>query len=155
MIKIRKFKKDDTYQTAFLIAQTYKKYCSNEGSKKAIQNYIDRVDPNKNELSDLEKNFLNSDLIYLATHKNEIIGMIRGRKNRITNLFVNGKYHKQGIGGKLVKKFETKIKKSDNHEIKIRASIYAAPFYKKMGYKKTTGERTFHGLKIQPMKKII
>jgi hypothetical protein len=38
-------------------------------------------------------------------------------------------------------------------EIQIRASLYASAFYQKQGYKKTTGIRSFHGLKIQPMKK--
>jgi hypothetical protein len=38
---------------------------------------------------------------------------------------------------------------------KITASLYAVPFYSKMGCKKTTGIRSFHGLKVQPMKKYI
>jgi len=32
---------------------------------------------------------------------------------------------------------------------------YAAPFYQKIGYKKTTGIRNFRGLKVYPMKKAL
>ena len=55
----------------------------------------------------------------------------------------------------LVKKFERNAQKYGSKKIKIRASLFAVPFYKKMGYKKTTGIRNFKGLKIQPMKKIL
>jgi hypothetical protein len=37
----------------------------------------------------------------------------------------------------------------------LRSSLYATPFYESVGYKKTTGIRHFHGLRIQPMKKIL
>ena len=33
--------------------------------------------------------------------------------------------------------------------------MYAVPFYQKIGYKKTTGIRNLHGLKVQPMKKVL
>jgi hypothetical protein len=35
----------------------------------------------------------------------------------------------------------------------LRGSLYATPFYQSMGYRKTTGVRKLHGLKIQPMRK--
>ncbi|MBT4849731.1 GNAT family N-acetyltransferase [Candidatus Parcubacteria bacterium] len=155
MVKIRQFKKADTKDVARLISHTYAKFNKTEGSKKAIQDYIDRVDPKKNDLKNLEENFLNSAFIYVAVYKNKIVGMVRGRKNRGTNLFVDGTYHKMGIGRQLMQKFETSVKKIGSKEIRIRASLYAVPFYTKVGYKKTTGVRTFHGLKIQPMKKLI
>ncbi len=53
-----------------------------------------------------------------------------------------------------IEKFEKEAKKNSSY-IKTRASLFAVPFYRKMGYKKTTGIRKFKGLKIQPMKKIL
>jgi hypothetical protein len=35
--------------------------------------------------------------------------------------------------------------------IRIRSSLYAVPFYRKLGYKKSTGVRGFKGLKMQPI----
>ncbi len=43
---------------------------------------------------------------------------------------------KKGIGKKLVKHFEKEAIKLGAKEIKIRASLYATPFYQKIGYKK-------------------
>lgn len=79
--------------------------------------------------------------------------MIRGRKGRIINLFVVGKHHQKGIGKLLVNRFELESRKQGSKEIKVRASLYAVPFYQKMGYKKTTGIRNFRGLKVWPMRK--
>ncbi len=81
--------------------------------------------------------------------------MIRGNPGKIINLYVSGSYHKRGIGRKLVNKFESIAKKEGAKEIKIKASLYAVPFYEKMGYRKTTGVRNFKGIKAWPMKKIM
>lgn len=152
---IRKFKKSDTKSTALLIAHTHQKFCHKEGTKSAVENYVRQIHPQYNSLAELEKKFLRSDFIYLAEDKGKIIGVIRARKNRINNLFVAGSYHKKGIGRQLILKAEATMKKNNIKQIKIRASLYATPFYLKMGYKKTTGVRNFHGLKIQPMMKNI
>lgn len=155
MITIRKFKKSDTAHCASLIAKTYQEFNHDEGSKKAIQSYIDYFNVKKRGLDELEKNFCSSSICFVACDKQQIVGIVRGGKNRTSNLFVAGKYHKMGIGKKLMNKFEATAKKNGSKKIKIRASLYAVPFYTKMGYKKTTGQRTFWGLKNQPMKKII
>ncbi len=156
MLKIRKFKKSDIEEVVNLIRDVYKEFNNKEGTKEAVQKYIDYYDPSKNPKAKLIERFLNDKIFYVATKNNKIIGIIRGQTNKITNLFVNGKHHKQGIGKKLVTKFETDAKKQGAKEIKIKASLYATKFYQKLGYKKTTGIRNFRGLKMQPMlKKLI
>ena len=79
------------------------------------------------------------------------IGVIRGRPNRIFNLFVDSNYHKKGVGRRLVEMFEKKAFAHKSKIIKISASLYAVPFYQRRGYKKTTGLRKLFGLKVQPM----
>jgi GNAT superfamily N-acetyltransferase len=95
----------------------------------------------------------NTTIFYVAEENNKIVGFIKGRKDKIANLFVDGKQHKRGIGKKLVNIFEKQAKRLGSKQINIRASLYAAPFYEKMMYMKTTGIRNFMGLKIYPMKK--
>jgi len=156
MVKLRKFLKKDTKAVALLVMNVYKKFNSLEFFKKsAVQDYLDYYDPKKNTIEQLYKNFRRTPIFYVAVEKNKIIGMIRGRTGRISNLFVNGDYHKKGIGRLLVNKFESEAKKQKSKEIKIRASLYATPFYQKMGYKKTTGIRNFLGLKVFHMKKYL
>jgi len=156
MIKIRKFRKEDISEVALLIVNTFKKFNSKEYFKKsAIKEYLNQYDPKKHTIEELYEKFKKSTIFYVATSDNKIIGMIRGRPDRITNLYVDGKYHKRGVGRLLLTKFEAEAKKLKSKEIKVRSSLYAAPFYEKMGYKKTTGVRNFHGLKIYPTKKVI
>jgi GNAT superfamily N-acetyltransferase len=123
--------------------------------KSAVEEYLNFYNPKKNSIQRLYENLQKTPIFYVAAENNQILGMIRGRLDKIVNLFVDGKHHKKGIGRLLVNKFESEARKQKFKEIRIRASLYAVTFYQKMGYKKTTGIRNFHGLKIYPMKKII
>ena len=154
-IKIRKFKWGDLEEASALVCKTFAKFNSKEGSKKGIRWYIDLFDSKKNNTNNIRKMFSRTKINYVATNKEKIIGIIRGGNNKIINLYVDGKYHRKGIARRLVDKFEKECAKLGFREIKIKASIYAIPFYQKMGYKKTTGIRNFHGVMIQPMRKIL
>ena len=151
MIKIRKFRIGDTKKTTNLISSVFGKFNSREGSKEAVQKYINFYDPKKSNIERIKNNFIKSPIFFIAVNEGKIVGAIRGAGDRIINLFVDGEYHKQGIGKKLVEKFEKEAKNCGSKRIKIRASLFAVKFYEKIGYKKTTGIRLFGGLKIQPM----
>lgn len=154
MIKLRVFKISDTYLTTKLVHDTFKIFNSGESKKEAVKKYLNNYDSGKN-IDKIKKQFSESKIFFVATENSKIIGMIRGKKNRFVNLFVSGKCHKKGVGKKLIDKYEKECIKKGSLEIKISSSIYAIPFYEKMGYKKTTGIRNFKGLKMQPMKKIL
>lgn len=155
-MKIRKFKKEDVKEVSLLIMNTYKKFNKDEFfNKDSFDDYVNRNNPKLHSEEELFKGFSRTPIIYVAEDKGIILGAIRGTQKRIVNLFVLGKHHKKGIGRKLVEKFEQIAIKEGSKKIKIRSSLYAAPFYQKMGYKKTTGVRNFRGLKIIPMEKIL
>ncbi len=154
MVKIKKFKQSYTISVANLISNTFAKYNNKEGKKSAIKWYIN-IYNSKNNLEKIKTNFSKSEIFYIATYKDKVIGVIRGNKNRVVNLFVNGRYHKKGVGKRLLLKFENECKKNGSKKINIRASLYAIEFYKKQGYKKTTGVRNMRGINIQPMIKIL
>jgi GNAT superfamily N-acetyltransferase len=89
-----------------------------------------------------------------------IVGVLRGRKDRLHSLFVKGDYHGQGIGRALVWRFEEECIQLGGEVIRLASTLYAVPFYQKMGYKKSTGVRSgwsFEGtgLRWQPMKKTL
>ncbi len=156
-MKFRKFKKDDIRQVAEIKNSVFSKFNSSEYFKKeAIDWYLDFTNLKKSD-EELFEAFYISDksIFFVAEENNKIIGYIKGSKDRIGNLFVLGNSHKKGVGKKLVELLEKEAKNQNSKEIKIRSSIYAVPFYQKMGYKKTTGVRNLHNLKIQPMKKIL
>lgn len=155
MITIRRFKVSDTKKVASLVKNTFLKYNKKEGSKKGIENYLNLYSYKKDNIERLIISFSKSPIFFIALNKEKIVGIIRGDKDTITNLFVLGSYHKQGIAKKLMKKFEKECQNIGSKKIKIKASIFATSFYEKMGYKKTTGIRNFKDLKIQPMQKYL
>lgn len=104
--------------------------------------------------------------VWVAEHDDEIIGVLRGgrtdRQGRtvLSSLFVNGQHHRQGVGRKLVERFEQEYAAKGTEVFRLSATLYAVPFYLSMGYKRSTGERTMSsfgepGLMYQPMMKTL
>lgn len=156
-MKIRKYRTEDAEKVAKIIRDTFRKFNSKEGSKKAIETYIGGYDPKKEGIEEIKKEFGENPIFFVAIINGKIVGMIRGTKKRIVNLYLLGKFHGMGIGKNLMQRFEKECKREKSKEIKVKSSLYAVPFYQRMGYKKVTGIKigfkTIRGLKYQPMAK--
>ena len=144
MIRIRKFRKSDLIDSAKLVREVFSKFNRKEGPKKAIDEYLSYYKTTKDNIEGLQKIFFTSPIVFVAVEGTKIIGLVRGNKKKVGNLFVKGKYHGKGIGRRLMKKFEREALKLGSREIRIKASLYAVPFYQKMGYKKTTGHTNLY-----------
>lgn len=155
MIKYRaiKINSQNAPLIAKLVHETYAKFNAAEGRKKAIQKFLDHYDVSARTAAELAEEFKRFPLNFAAFSGQEIVGIIRGRSGRIINLFVHQKFHGRSIGRRLVSSFEAASKKEEARPIKVRSSVYAVPFYSRLGYKKTTGLRSYRGLDVQPMKK--
>ena len=99
-------------------------------------------------------------LVFVGEEDGEIVGVLRGRKERLASLFVRGDHHRRGIGRRLVAQFEQESVRQEVRVIRVAATLYAIPFYTALGYRKTTGLRngwSFEGagLQYQPMKKVL
>jgi len=105
-------------------------------------------------------------LVYVAVDKGAIVGVLRGgRRDKqhravLQSLFVKRDHQRQGIGRRLVERFERECVRQGGAVIRVAATLYAVPFYLQMGYKRSTGVRSGRsfegsGLKIQPMKKTL
>jgi GNAT superfamily N-acetyltransferase len=97
--------------------------------------------------------------VLFAEMDGRIIGVLRGR-TVLQSLFVSGRCHRQGIGRKLVDRFEKDYIARGVTVFKLLATTYTVPFYLAMGYRKSTGMRFIHsfeglGLPSQPMKKVV
>ncbi len=153
-MKIRKFQTKDTKEAALLARNVFMKYNGLDYfEKEGVERTLIALDPEKNP--NLSEDFKKTSIFYVAEEGNKIIGIIRGTKERMNSFFVDESYQKKGIGRKLVSKFEETAKKSGSQKIKVEASLYAVPFYQKVGYKKSTGMRNFKGLKVFPMRKTL
>jgi ribosomal protein S18 acetylase RimI-like enzyme len=157
-MRIRTYKKTDFNEVVELIRDTFSKYNSKDGTKKGIKNYLSHF--SKNNLNEIKESFNSSDIFYVAEVDGKINGIVRGRKSKkfersfhLSNLFISGKYHRKGIATKLYQKFESKAIKLKGKKITINSSIYAVPFYSKMGFKKIGKISYMDGVRDQKMEK--
>jgi GNAT superfamily N-acetyltransferase len=101
-----------------------------------------------------------SETVLVAEDGGEIVGVLRGRRERVASLFVRGDHQRQGIGRRLLEQFEAESRARGVRVIRLAATLYGVPFYLAMGYKRSTGLRSGwsfegHGLPYQPMRKEI
>jgi putative acetyltransferase len=103
---------------------------------------------------------IRAEMVFLAQDGAELVGVLRGRPDKLQSLFVRADRQREGIGRRLVECFERQCRRKGSTMIKVQATLYAVPFYQRMGYKRTTGVRTmrvFEGARFpyQPMKKVL
>ena len=103
---------------------------------------------------------IRSQIVFVADDGGEIIGVLRGRTERLGSLFVRGDRHRGGIGRALVARFEEWARLDGARRVHVAATPYAVPFYLAVGYRRSTGQRqmrVFDGSEYvyQPMKKVL
>jgi len=103
---------------------------------------------------------IRSAFVFVAEDDGEIVGVLRGRLDRLASLFVRGDHQRQGIGRRLVERFEAECRQQEATVIRVAATLYGLPFYLALGYKRSTGLRTGwsfdgKGIPIQPMRKVL
>ena len=88
--------------------------------------------------------------IYGAFENNLLVGVIatRNEGNHIALFFVDGKYHKRGIGRQL---FEHVVKNSSSNKITVNSSPYAVEVYHRLGFVDTNTEQLANGMRFTPM----
>lgn len=87
---------------------------------------------------------------YGAFDENVLIGIIAGRNegSHIALFFVEGAYHRQGIGRKL---WETMLENSTADIITVHSSIYAGEVYRRLGFQQAGEETEDGGIVYIPM----
>jgi predicted N-acetyltransferase YhbS len=118
-MQFRKFKRSDIRQIATIKNSVYSNFNRSEYfEKKAVLKYLNYTNPKKSDQELLDAFKITKDSIFfVAEEKNEIVGYIKGKKNKIGNLFVLGKTHKKGIGRRLVNLFEKEAIEQNSKEI--------------------------------------
>ena len=163
MLVIRPFHSDDAESVGRLIADTYSKFNLSFAPPEErplflgpFQHARSREESHQAAIAQV----IRAAMVFVAEDEGEIVGVLRGRKDKLQSLFVREDYHRQGVGRRLVERFEQECAGQGAEEIKVQATLYAVPFYLAMGYKRTTGTRPMssfdgRGLAYQPMKKAL
>jgi GNAT superfamily N-acetyltransferase len=93
---------------------------------------------------------------FVAEDSGKIIGIVQGSIREghasLGLLFVDRRYHRNGVGTGLMEMAENQFRKEAD-VVKLSSSIYALEFYQRIGYAKTTGLRSKKGIVYYPMKK--
>lgn len=164
MVTIRAFEERDVSGIGRLIADTYSQFNLSFLPEEQIGLFLG---PFQNAYSDDPEhieaiaNVVHSEIVLVAeADDGQIVGVLRGRKERLASLFVRGDSQRQGIGRKLVERFEQESIKLGVNVIRLSATLFAVPFYLAMGYKRSTNVRigwSFEGrgLPNQPMRKVL
>ncbi|MCP4417300.1 MAG: GNAT family N-acetyltransferase [Chloroflexi bacterium] len=163
MIEIREYYERDAKNVGELIADTYSEYNLTFMPPEERSSYLGPFQYAKsNEKSHQESiaSAIRASIVLVAEKNDRIVGILRGKKDKLQSLFVKETFHRQGIGRRLVKRFEQECIKQGAEAIRIMSTLYAVPFYQAVGYKKSTGIRKMRsfegeGFEYQPMKKII
>jgi GNAT superfamily N-acetyltransferase len=162
-ITIRDYHENDAPSVGRLIADTYSKYNLDFLSAEARGPFLgpfQHAYSSDQAHQDAIARVIQSEMLFVAEDDGEIVGVLRGRKERLASLFVRGDHHRQGIGRKLVEHFEQASLEHGIEVIRVAATLYGTPFYLAMGYKRSTGLRSGgsfegHGLPYQPMRKVL
>ena len=163
MVTIRAYREQDAESVGRLIADTYGEFnlgfASQEEKAKLLGPFHFARSTDEAHRSAIAR-AIRASMAFVAEDNGEIVGVLRGRTERLQSLFVRGDYQRCGVGRELVGHFERECMRQGAGTIKVASTLLAVPFYLRMGYRRTTGIRngwSFEGtgLTYQPMKKIV
>jgi GNAT superfamily N-acetyltransferase len=89
----------------------------------------------------------------VAIYEGRLIGIITLRdRTHISLLFVDERYHRQGVGRALVNRLcEYLIKEEGENRVTVNSSPYGLEFYHKIGFYDTGPEACADGIRYTPM----
>lgn len=87
---------------------------------------------------------------YGAFDGDRIVGIIatRGEGTHVALFFVDGSYHRQGVGRRL---WNVMLKDNESKIITVHSSLYAVPVYERLGFVKTDDVQKEDGITFVPM----
>ena len=96
------------------------------------------------------KEWVSKKRFYGYYDNNKLVGVIATNDiNHISLLFVDGEFHKKGIGRKL---YEHILQFNNTDSFSVNSSIYGYEFYKKLGFIDLDKEQCVHGIRFFPMR---
>jgi len=140
-IRVKKLAQPEIPEALSLVWNVFLKFEAPEYSKEGIENFKSFIDSEK---------MIGGLMIYGAFLEERLVGVAATREqgNHIALFFVDGRYHRRGIGRKL---FETVLRHSSGDRITVNSSPYALPVYRRLGFFDADSERVVNGIRYIPM----
>ena len=150
---IRKVADHEINEAFSLIWRTFSEFIAPDYTKEAVnnfkKNFIDNINYRENFIQGKE-------VMYGAYIKEQLVGVLSVRDTDfISCAFVDKKYHRRGIAGKLFNHVIPILKENSVKKIRLNSSPYAVPFYHSMGFKNLGKEQVYQGILFTPMELIL
>lgn len=141
-ILIKELNKDELHSALSLVWKVFCQYEAPDYTEDGVNEFYKSIHDSK---------YLNLLRVFGAFKNKKIIGVIATRKcgTHIALFFVEGKYHKQGIGTQL---FKTVLKLNKTHTMTVNSSPYAIPIYHKLDFSNSDTEQVVNGVRFVSMK---
>lgn len=146
---IRKATPADWDEAMELAFRVFLKYEAEEYGSEGIKNFAQFITD-----EDLKKMFMLGEyLLFVAVKNDRLAGLISLRSgNHISLLFVDEKYHRNGIGTRLVKYLqEYMLQNTRQQKLTVFAAPYGVPFYHRLGFVDIGKETRKDGIIYTPM----
>jgi len=162
-MRVRRYRVTDSIEVGRLIAKTFREfnlsYAPPEEQEKLLGPFRHAFSDDATHRAQIAHR-IDAPIVLVAedTASGRIVGVLRGRPGRLHSLFVRASRHRQGIGRRLMERLERETRTAGLDKITMQATLYAVPFYQRLGYVRSTGVRSgpcFDGtdFRYQPMKK--
>ena len=133
------FQRDDALE---LVWKVFLKYEAPDYTKEGADEFFKSIHDDE---------WLNQIKMYGAFDGDRLVGVIATRQEgtHIALFFVDGEYHRKGIGRLL---FQRVLEDNKVNYMTVNSSPYAVPVYEKLGFEVTDKEQVKNGLRFTPMK---
>lgn len=135
-----------------MIWRTFLEYDGKDYTQEGIQNFFDFITD-----SDLYAAFLRGEYqLMVALYRGEIIGAGSIRNgNHLSLLFVEGAYHRMGVGSTILLRLCDYLQKEVGERyMSLKAAPYAVDFYRKQGFRMVRPEEEHAGIRVTDMVKV-
>ncbi len=138
---VRKIEKTAFGEALSLVWRVFQEYEAPDYTRQGVDEFYKSIH---------DEDFLSMLSMFGAYVNNKLVGIIATRNmgTHIALFFVDGKYHRQGIGKKL---FQKVLEHSTASRVTVNSSPFAVPVYRKLGFLDTDREQTVNGLRFTPM----
>jgi GNAT superfamily N-acetyltransferase len=140
----------EEWEDAMALAwRTFMKFEAHDYTAEGVESFLDFISDNV-----LYRMFIMGVYqLFVACDKKRLIGMISLRnETHISLLFVDERYHKQGIGRRLMEYVGNYVKTEEGHRmLTVNAAPYAIGFYHRIGFVDTGRLQMSDGIYYTPM----
>lgn len=138
---IKELYKDELHESLSLVRKVFMEFEAPDYSQEGIDEFFKSV---------YDEKYLSMLSGFGAYDDEKLVGIIatRNEGTHIALFFVDGQYHRQGIGKKL---FQTVVSACPSDKITVNSSPFAVEVYHRLGFRDMNTEQRVNGIRFTPM----